>query len=666
MNDNDSRLSLKDLRDTAPKPSPGENAPARAVWRDAELIQSEERYRRLVELSPDMILLHSQGRYVYANPAAVRILGASRPEELVGKSVLDRIHPEFREKVIQRVQRLEQGKEIPPSEEKFIRLDGGEIDVEVAAAPLFFQDQPMVLVVGRDITGRKRVEEALRRSEEKYRTLVDHATDVIVIIQDEKVKFYNPKTLSLSGYSPEELSRIPFIDLIHPEDRDGVLDRYQRRIRGEDVPSRQTLRLVNKAGEELWGQINSVPIAWEGRPATLNFVRDITREKKLEVQFQHAQKMEAVGTLAGGIAHDFNNLLMGIQGHVSLMLFNLDPGSPNYESLKRIEEQVRLGANLAGQLLAFARRGKYEVKISDVNKIVQHTSALFERTRKEVRVHRKYQEGIWAVEVDRGQIEQVIMNLCVNAWQAMPDGGDLFLETMNVTLGPDYIRPFFVEPGNYVRISVRDTGVGMDKKTQQRLFEPFFTTKEMGRGTGLGLASVYGIIKNHGGFINVYSEKGHGTNFTIYLPGLDEKIAEERKASGEPLSGKETILLVDDEHTIVEVMEKALTLTGYRVLVARGGEEAVELYRQNRERIDVVVLDMIMPGMNGGKVFDLLRETNPGVKVILSSGYSIDGDASQIMARGCNGFIQKPFGINELSKKIGEVMNRSGEREDPR
>jgi PAS domain S-box-containing protein len=203
---------------------------------------------------------------------------------------------------------LEQGKEIPPSEEKFIRLDGGEIDVEVAAAPLFFQDQPMVLVVGRDITGRKRVEEALRRSEEKYRTLVDHATDVIVIIQDEQVKFYNPKTLPCRG-TLEELSRIPFIDLIHPEDRDGVLDRYQRRIRGEDVPSRQTLRFVNKAGEELWGQINSVPIVWEGRPATLNFVRDITREKKLEVQFQHAQKMEAVGTLPAA-SPIFNNLLM--------------------------------------------------------------------------------------------------------------------------------------------------------------------------------------------------------------------------------------------------------------------------------------------------------------------------------------------------------------------
>ncbi len=665
MND-DRRLSQEHDPGAGPKPSAGGDSPARAEWRDGELIRSEERYRRLVELSPDMILLHSEGRYVYANPAAVRILGASGPEELVGKPVLETIHPDFRERIEDRVRRLEQGKEVPPVEEKYIRMDGTEIEVEVAAAPLFFQDHPMVLVVGRDMTERKRVEEALRASEEKYRTLVDHATDAILIIQDEKLKFSNPKTLSLSGYSVEELSSMPFVDLVHPEDRDAVLDRHRLRIQGEDVPARQTLRMVNKAGEELWGQINSVPIAWEGRPATLNFVRDITREKKLEVQFQFAQKMEAVGTLAGGIAHDFNNLLMGIQGHVSLMLFNLDPANPNYESLRKIEEQVKLGANLAGQLLAFARRGKYEVRISDLNKILQHTSALFERTRKEIRIHRRYQEGIWAVEVDRGQIEQVIMNLCVNAWQAMPDGGDLFLETMNVTLGPDYLRPFYVTPGNYVRISVRDTGVGMDKKTQQRIFEPFFTTKEMGRGTGLGLASVYGIVKNHGGFINVYSEKGHGTNFTIYLPGLDEKIVEERKASGGALSGRETILLVDDEHTIVEVMEKALILTGYRVLVARGGEEAVKVYRENRDLIDVVVLDMIMPGMNGGKVFDLLRETNPEVKVILSSGYSIDGEASQIMARGCNGFIQKPFGIHELSKKIGEVANRREEIEDPR
>jgi PAS domain S-box-containing protein len=504
----------------------------------------------------------------------------------------------------------------------------------------------------------RRGEEALRASEEKYRTLVENATEAIFIIQDEKIKFSNCQTISLSGYSAEELTKISFTGLIHPDDREAVLDWYRRRVQGEKIPAIQTYRILTKSGEELWVQFNSVPIIWEGRPATLNFARDMTREKKLEAQFQTAQKMEAIGSLAGGIAHDFNNLLMGIQGHVSLLLFDLDPGHPYYESLKKIEGQVKNGANLSSQLLAFARRGKYEVKPSDVNKIIQQTSSMFERTRREIHIHRKFQEGIWTIEVDRGQIEQVLMNLYVNAWQAMPEGGNLYLESRNVTLDRDHIKSFSAEPGNYVRIAVRDTGTGMDQKTRQRIFDPFFTTKEMGRGTGLGLASVYGIIKNHGGFIDVYSEIGEGTTFNIYLPVLDQKIPEEKRLSSEILSGKEIVLLVDDEEIIAEIMEKALTLAGYRVLLARGGEEAIEVYKKNQNDIDLVVLDMIMPGMNGGKVFNRLREINPGVKVILSSGYSIDGEASQIMARGCNGFIQKPFGIKELSQKIREVLDK--------
>ena len=318
---------------------------------------------------------------------------------------------------------------------------------------------------------------------------------------------------------------------------------------------------------------------------------------------------------------------------------------------------MKNGANLAGQILAFARKGKYEVKPLDLNEIIMRSSSMFERTKREIKIFRRYEQAIWSVEADQTQIEQALLNLYVNAWQAMPEGGNLYLETKNVVLGPDYIKPFAIQLGNYVRISVTDTGIGMDKKTQQRIFEPFFTTKEMGRGTGLGLASVYGTIKNHGGFINVYSEAGHGTTFNIYLPASEKKIAGEKVPSGGILGGAETILLVDDETTILEVMEKALTLTGYKVILAQGGEEAVEVYKKNKDGIDVVLLDMIMPGMSGGKVFDLLREMNPGVKVILSSGYSIAGEASKIMDRGCNGFIQKPFGIRELSQKIREVLD---------
>jgi PAS domain S-box-containing protein len=516
------------------------------------------------------------------------------------------------------------------------------------------------IITSEDISDRKRAEEALKESEEKYRTLVDHAKESIFIAQDGVIKFSNPSTSALIGYSAEELARIPFASLIHPEDREMVVGRHQRRLKGEELPHIYSFRCLNRSGEELWVQLNAVLTKWGGKPATLNYLRDITPLKRLEVQFQQAQKMEAIGTLAGGIAHDFNNLLMGIQGYISLMLFNMDSTHPHYENLKRIEEHVRNGASLTSQLLGFARRGKYEVKPADLNQILQRSSEMFERTKKEIKVYREYQQDIWSAEVDSGQIEQLLLNLYVNAWQAMPEGGDLYLETKNVTLGQDYIKPFWLKPGNYVKISVTDTGVGMDEKTQQRIFEPFFTTKEMGRGFGLGLASAYGIVKNHGGFINVYSQVGRGTTFNIYLPASGKELRQKKKSlSGEILRGTETILLVDDENTITDVVEKALTMMGYKVHLAGGGKEALEVYRKNQDSIALVILDMIMPGLNGGKTYDLLKEINPRVKVVLSSGYSFNGEAAQIMARGCDGFIQKPFGIKELSQKIREILDKN-------
>ena len=514
------------------------------------------------------------------------------------------------------------------------------------------------IITSEDITHRKRAEEALRESEEKYRILVDQSNEAIFIGQDGVIKFSNPSTLSF-GYSAEELARIPFSDLIHPEDREMVVERYRKRLQGEEVSNTYTFRFLNRSGEELWAQLNVARITWEGRPATLNFLRDITPLKKLEIQFQQAQKMEAIGTLAGGIAHDFNNLLMGIQGYISLMLFNVDRSHPHYENLKRIEDHVRNGASLTSQLLGFARRGKYEVKPADLNEILQRSSEMFERTRKEIKIFRKFQKDIWPVEVDRGQIEQVLLNLYVNAWQAMPEGGNLYLETKNVTLGPDDAKPFWLQPGKYVKVSVTDTGVGMEERMQQRIFEPFFTTKEMGRGTGLGLASAYGIVKNHGGFINVSSEIGHGSTFNIYLPPSERALKDAKKIYSEEIPrGTETVLLVDDENTITEVIEKALTMMGYKVFLASDGEKALEVYRKNQDAIAVVILDMIMPGISGGKTYDLLKEINPGVKVLLSSGYSEDGEAARIMSRGCDGFIQKPFGIKELSQKIREILDK--------
>ena len=382
-------------------------------------------------------------------------------------------------------------------------------------------------------------------------------------------------------------------------------------------------------------------------------------KKKLEAQFQQAQKMEALGTLAGGIAHDFNNLLTGIQGNVSLMLYDTDLSHLHHEKLKSIEEMVQSGAQLTRQLLGFSRRGKYHVKPSDINELIGKCLELFGRTRKEITIHTKYQKGIWPVEVDRGQIEQVLLNLFVNAWQAMPGEGKLYLETENVTLTETYIKPYQVNSGRYVKISVTDTGVGIDKKIQQRIFDPFFTTKEMGRGTGLGLASAYGIVKNHGGIINVYSEKGKGTTFTVYLPTSDKKVREEKVLPEEILEGSETILLVDDEDFIITVGSRTLKKLGYEVLTASSGKAAIDVYKAKKNKIDMVILDMIMPEMGGGDTYDRMKEINPAVKVLLSSGYSVDGQAEEILERGCHGFIQKPFNMKGLSQKIREILDKA-------
>ncbi|MBP1716380.1 MAG: sensor hybrid histidine kinase, partial [Deltaproteobacteria bacterium] len=421
----------------------------------------------------------------------------------------------------------------------------------------------------RDVTERRRAEKELQASEEKYRQLIQNSNDAIFVAQDGVIKFPNLKTEKFLGYSAAELGEIPFVNHIHPDDRGMVIENHKKRLLGQDLPSTYAFRAKNKAGEDLWAEINAVRLLWDGKPATLNFVRDITEKKRLEAQYLQAQKMEAVGTLAGGIAHDFNNLLMGIQGHVSLILLDSSPADPRYKMLKSIEEQVKSGADLTWQMLSFARGGKFEVKPTDLNAIVQKTSGMFGRTKKEIAIQTSFQPDLWPVEVDRGQIEQVLLNLYVNAWQAMPGGGSLFLETRNVALGEEYHRPFAFKPGNYVKISVTDTGAGMDEKTLKRVFEPFFTTKEMGRGTGLGLATAYGIVKGHGGIINVYSEKGHGATFTIYLPASEKKVVKEKSAGEQPLKGKETILLVDDEKVILDVNRMVLEKLGYRVVAAQ-------------------------------------------------------------------------------------------------
>ena len=519
------------------------------------------------------------------------------------------------------------------------------------------------------VNKRKAADDALRESEEKYRTILESIeegcfeTDI-----DGNLTFFSNPFLKILGYSREELMGADTDQYTSP-DTAAKMKRITERLRETGKPENVAdYDIVRKDGNNLSLELSvsllkdqeGLPVGYRGVLRDVSERKEAEEEKhKLESQLQQAQKMESIGTLAGGIAHDFNNILMGIQGNASLMLLKIESDHPNYEKIKNIEKYVQNGTELTKQLLGFARRGKYLIKATDLNEIIDKSSGLFARTKKEIRVHTELSDDLWAAEVDRGQIEQVLLNLYVNAWQAMSQGGDLYLQTENVILDRSYVKPYKVEPGRYVKISVSDTGVGIDKETQERIFEPFFTTKEMGRGTGLGLASVYGIVKSHGGYINVYSEKERGTVFTIYLPASEKEIVREKDAVAAPIvRGSGTILLIDDEKMILDVGIELLDELGYEVISAMSGNEAIEVFKNDRDKIDLIIMDMIMPGMGGGETFDRLKEIDPNIKVLLSSGYSINGQATKILRRGCDGFIQKPFNMNQLAEKVQEILVR--------
>jgi two-component system cell cycle sensor histidine kinase/response regulator CckA len=407
------------------------------------------------------------------------------------------------------------------------------------------------------------------------------------------------------------------------------------------------------------------PIRAAGGPVIRLVVcsRDITGDKqsaeehrKLTQQLQQAQKMEAIGTLAGGIAHDFNNLLMAIQGNVSLAQFDLESSDPKHRLLQNIEKLVGSGAELTSKLLGYARRGKYEAKPLALNDLVRETSETFGRMRKDISIHRNLAGDLRRIVADKGQLEQVLLNLFVNAADAMPGGGNLVLKTRNAAHHDIPAKGYQIVPGNYVRLAVQDTGVGMDPEVMDRIFDPFFTTKRMGRGTGLGLASAYGIIKGHGGYIDVESKKGQGSIFYVFLPATDLVVEPAAQTGRRIETGAGTILLVDDELAVLEVTARMIERLGYTVVMAASGREALTLFRQNPGRFRLVILDMVMPEMGGGELFDELKRVHPGVRALLASGYSMQGQAREIINRGCTGFIQKPFTMEDLSLKLNAVL----------
>ncbi len=516
------------------------------------------------------------------------------------------------------------------------------------------------------IAERKQAAEATKLAYAELNQIFETAADAMcVIAKDFNVIRVNNTFSALSGVSKEKTIGKKCHEVFHSSMCDSP-DCPLTRIPGGEERVECEVEKERKDGTRIPCILVATPFRDPGGEliGIVECFKDITEHKraedekaKLEVHLSHAQRMEAIGTLSGGIAHDFNNLLMSIQGNISLMLMDLDSTHPYYKRLKSIEDQVQSGAKLTSHLLGYARKGKYQVKPINLNNLLKETSETFGRTRKETTIHIDLAEDLFAIEADKGQIEQVVLNLYLNAADAMRVGGDLILKTMNVTHEDIRCKLYDPKPGNYVLLTVADTGTGMDEETMGRIFVPFFTTKAMGQGTGLGLASAYGIIKGHDGYIDVASEKGHGTTFRIYLPASEKKVENTVYATEQIIEGSGTILLVDDETIVLDIGVEMLERLGYTVLKAKGGREAIEAYKQNQDKIDMVILDMSMPGMGGGETFDKITEINPNVKVLLSSGYSIDGQAKEILARGCDGFIQKPFTTNELSQSISEVLS---------
>ncbi len=379
-------------------------------------------------------------------------------------------------------------------------------------------------------------------------------------------------------------------------------------------------------------------------------------EEKFQRLVQHTATMKAVATLAGGMAHDFNNILMNVLGYTSLLIATSVPGSPEHEKLLSIEKQVRSGTKITKQLLNLAKGRKRDTVVLDIRDLIKSISDIYQKTGKNISIEHVFDKNMHCIEADEGQVEQVMMNLYVNACHAMPHGGKIIVETGNIKIKPQNPQTTLISPGRYVMIKVKDTGTGMDEEILQRVFEPFFTTKGNELGSGLGLSSCYEIIKNHGGIITATSQKQIGSEFTIYLPASDKKPQKIEPPREKVFKGSETVMLVDDEPSMLNVAAEMLQTLGYKTITANSPHHAVDVFKKNREHIDVVVLDYLMPEMNGGELFNVLRQENSNTRFILATGLGDELEVEDIVKNGFCSFIQKPFGINDISRKIREAL----------
>jgi PAS domain S-box-containing protein len=609
-------------------------------------------------------LLNSEGIHIYANAAFSRMLGFEGPERIIGKSWrvvfafqdVDRLEPEIRRSLAQ-AQRWS-------SPLRLRRPDGSGISVDftINAVP----DGGTVCVC-RDVSERNQAERAREEAEAKYRALVEQVNAITYIAEigmDGQWYYVSPQVEAILGYAPDEFLAMSknWGDIIHPEDLPRVAQAEEASAHGE--PFQAEYRARRKDGREIW--LNDTGVVIQGsdtHPVMEGIIVDVTERKQLETQLQQSRKMEAVGRLAGGIAHDFNNLLTIITGYTDMALSR--PGVPLElrTDIERIENAAGRAAALVRQLLAFSRKQVLQPKILDLNAIVLNMDKLLRRLMDDnIAMTTNVAENLGKVKADPAQIEQVIMNLVVNARDAMPKGGRILLETSDVELNNEYAADHVaLKPGPYVMLAVSDTGVGMSAETVAHIFEPFFTTKASGHGTGLGLSTVYGIVKQSGGYIWVYSEPGKGSTFKVYLPRV-EGVAEEARPKATPQAeerGAETILLVEDEEAVRELIQTILTARGYQVIVADSPWEAEEIAGNHSGEIHLLLTDVVMPQTSGRELAAKIVARRPNIRVLYMSGYTENVVTSGGLLEQGLAFLQKPFSPGSLLQKIREVLSRT-------
>jgi PAS domain S-box-containing protein len=517
----------------------------------------------------------------------------------------------------------------------------------------------------QDITDRKQAIAALRESEEKYRRLIDNADTAIFIAQDEIIHFPNPKTLEMVDYSEAELSKMPFIELIHPEDRELVIERHRRRLKGETPPSTYSFRIISKNGKEIWAQLNTASISWEGRPATLNFLRDITEHKKLETQLQHAQKMEAIGTLAGGVAHDLNNILSGLVSYPEILLLELPEESPLRDSISVIQDSGQKAAAIVQDLLTLARRGVSISKVVNLNQIVDQYLVSPEHKKilsfhQGVEIQTNLSADLCNILGSSVHLSKTIMNLVSNASEAMPIGGVVSISTESIYVDTPIFGYEKIDEGEYVVLTVSDEGTGISPVEIGKMFEPFYTKKVMGRsGTGLGMAVVWGTVKDHSGFIDVQSTVGKGTTFTMYFP-ITRKEKESHKDSvkiEEYMGNGESILVVDDVQTQRAIATRMLNKIGYNATSVASGEEAIDYLKE--KNADLLVLDMIMePGIDGLETFKRILEIHSEQKALIASGFSETNQVKEVQGIGAGSYLKKPYSLETIGLAVQTELRR--------